>query len=349
VLSGGDDQDTLSGGVGDDDLDPGSHFNGIDDVGDGSDTVDGGAGSDTVEYLSRNHPVVADLSGGSTATTNNGEAGEHDSLVNLENITGGDAGDTLIGNGADNVINDGGGAGDNVSGLGGNDTIDTQDDAVDTAACGDGADTLWADSVADGWDVNDAVAADCEIVNGTNTGGGTGGGGTGGGGTGGGGTGGTGGTTGGGTTGGGTTGGGTGTGGGIDNPPPPQPTYTFGAFIASIQSSPKANKVYGSVTIAKDGAKLEVDVYYGKPSKKTLVGKATKKGLKTGNVPFQVSLNKKASKAAAKTKKGVKMTVKVTITPASGKAFVKTFKVTVKKGKAHACFRVARVRAHAAC
>jgi hypothetical protein len=43
------------------------------------------------------------------------------------------------------------------------------------------------------------------------------------------------------------------------------------------------------------------------------------------------------------------MTVKVTITPPNGKAFVKKFKVTVKKGKAGACFRIARVRAHAAC
>jgi hypothetical protein len=348
LIRGYDGQDSLNGGTGNDDVYPGDHFDATGFVSDGPDSVNGGDGTDTVEYGDRNHPVTVDLSGGSAPTTNNGEANEHDSLANLENINSSSAGDTLTGSAADNVIDDGGGVGDNISALGGNDTIYMEDEALDAASCGDGTDTIDADSIAFGDLVNDTVGADCEIVNGTNGGGGTGGGtGTGGGATGGTGTGG--GATGGTVTGGGGTGGTVTDPGGTNNTTPQQPTYKLGAFVAPIQSSPKANKILGSVTIAADGAKLEVNVYYGKPSKKTLVGKATKKGLKTGAVPFQVSLNKKGSKAAAKTKKGVKMTVKVTITPASGKAFVKTFKVTVKKGKAPACFRVARVRAHAAC
>jgi hypothetical protein len=137
-------------------------------------------------------------------------------------------------------------------------------------------------------------------------------------------------------------------------PPPPvtpvaPPVFTVGAFVASLQQSPKANKVFGSVTIAADNSALQVEVFNGKPSKKTLAGKIVKKGLKKGASAFTVNLNKKAAKAAAKNKKGVKMTVKVTITPPSGKAFVKTVKVTVKKGKTPACFRIARVRARAAC
>jgi hypothetical protein len=130
---------------------------------------------------------------------------------------------------------------------------------------------------------------------------------------------------------------------------PPPVVFTVGAFVSRLQLSPKANKVFGSATIATDGSNLLVEVFNGKPSKKTLAGKLSKKALKKGVVPFTVSLNKKASKAAAKKKKGIRMTVRVTITPPSGKAFVKTFKVTVKKGKTPACFRTASVRAQAAC
>ena len=130
---------------------------------------------------------------------------------------------------------------------------------------------------------------------------------------------------------------------------PPPIVFTNDAFVGSPQQSPKANKVVGSATVASDGSKVLVEVFNGKPSKLALVGKATKTGVKKGNVPFTVTLSKKASKAAAKKKKGVKMTVRVTITPPSGKAFVKTFKVTVKNGKARSCFRAARVPAHIAC
>jgi len=91
-------------------------------------------------------------------------------------------------------------------------------------------------------------------------------------------------------------------------------------------------------------------LYNGKLAKVTVVGKLVKKGLKKGTYPFTVKLNKKAAKLARKKgKKGLKLTVKVTIKPPTGSATKKQYKVTVRKGKASACFRIARARAHAAC
>jgi hypothetical protein len=133
--------------------------------------------------------------------------------------------------------------------------------------------------------------------------------------------------------------------------PPPPVVITAGAFLAKTQLSPKADTVTGSASIPADGSNLEVDLLYnGKLAKVTVVGKLVKKSLKKGVVPFTVKLNKKAAKLARKKgKKGLKLTVKVTIKPPTGGATVKQFKVIVKRGKAPACFRIAGVRAHAAC
>jgi hypothetical protein len=332
-LIGGDNGDTLNGGNGDDEIDPGTHYTGPTPGSDGDDAIDGGAGTDWLDYFDRTAPLTINLSGsgdGSTSTSNNGQLGEHDSIKNIENVNAGEGADTITGNSLSNTVYDGGGPGDNISTLGGDDEIDARDNQVDSADCGDGNDRAYVDVAGQfSGSVSDNVAG-CEAINSdyvppqpvnntppptTNT-----------------------------------TPPVTNTTPPVTNTTPPAPTYTNGAFVALLQQSPKANKVFGSATVASDGSSLLVEVFNGKPSKKTLAGKVSKKDLKAGTVPFTVSLNKKASKAALRKKKGIKMTVRVTIKPASGKAFVKTFKVTVKKGKAPAaCFRVASVRAHAAC
>jgi hypothetical protein len=375
--------DHLNGDSGDDDIQATSQA-------DGADFYDGGSGlevdGDSISYSDRFFNALRiDLTGATTS----GDSGESDALANFENASAGATGtiigtdgpnrifgsgqqDTITGGGGDDDIN-GGSGNDNIDAGAGNDSIDggNNNDTIhggggdDTIDGGDGADSVFGDAGNDDLFMEDTVVdtaidcgtdtdtaelddfdpapSGCETVfrpSGTTGGGG----GTGGGGD----TGGTGGT-------GGTVGTvGTGATGGSTNPPanntPPPIVFTNGAFVSSLQQSLKANKVVGSATIASDGSKLLVEVFNGKPSKKTRVGKASKTGLKKGSTSFAVTLSKKASKAALKKKKkGLKMTVRVTITPPSGKAFVKTFKVTVKKGKPSACFRAARVPAHIAC
>jgi hypothetical protein len=268
---------------------------------------------------------------GSAATTANGQSGENDCFMIIETSNAGDGADTVTGNSLANVVYDYGGAGDTVNTLGGDDEVDTRDNLVDSVNCGDGNDRAFTD-VAGAFSATatDSVTG-CETLNsdytppvdptppatGTTTG---------------------------------------------TTPPPPPPTLpasttpppvviTAGAFVAKTQLSPKADTVSGSANIPADGSSLNVQLLYsGKLAKLTVVGKLTKTGLKKGTVPFKVKLSKKAAKLARKKgKKGLKLTVKVTIKPPAGSATVKTFKVTVKKGKAPACFRMAAVRAHAAC
>ncbi len=115
-LWGGGDDDTLSGGSGDDYL-YGEAGNDILSGGDGADflsggagadSIDGGAGSDTVSFAGSSAGVVASLA---TGTGSAGDAAG-DTYVNVENLTGGDGNDTLVGNGTDNVLD--GGAGDDL-------------------------------------------------------------------------------------------------------------------------------------------------------------------------------------------------------------------------------------------
>ena len=91
-ISGGDGDDTLKGGLGDD-------------------TLDGGAGSDTADYSDKTDAVTVALNGATPVNVTSGA--ETDSIVNIENINGGSAGDTLTGDGNANTLN----------GNGGNDTI----------------------------------------------------------------------------------------------------------------------------------------------------------------------------------------------------------------------------------
>jgi Ca2+-binding RTX toxin-like protein len=110
VLIGGAGNDWVDGGTGDDLFIGGS--------GPGNDTYIGGDGIDTVKYTSAINPVLVDLAMGTAF----GVDIDHDILLNIENIIGGQAGDSLIGDAGNNVI----------EGYTGNDTIDGGD-GIDTA------------------------------------------------------------------------------------------------------------------------------------------------------------------------------------------------------------------------
>lgn len=121
LLSGGPGVDTLDGAQGADTLDGGA----------GNDVLEGSLGSDTVTYAGRTTPVVVTLGDG---IANDGEvaAAETDTLTNIENATGGDAGDTLTGSAATNVLAGGPGA----------DTLDGGTGVIaDTLDGGTGTDT----------------------------------------------------------------------------------------------------------------------------------------------------------------------------------------------------------------
>ncbi len=100
----------LSGGDGDDLL-----------VGrEGKDTIDGGVGSDTALYREKADLVVVTLDAANPVTVKVGGVDE-DSIVNVENIEGGSAADTLTGDGLNNSFLGGGGK-DVLDGGAGSDT-----------------------------------------------------------------------------------------------------------------------------------------------------------------------------------------------------------------------------------
>ncbi len=86
---GGDDK--LIGGVGDDLLEGGA----------GADNINGGAGIDTLSYASSAEGVIVDLARG---VASGGDA-EGDNFSNVENISGSQVGDVLIGDAGNNVMN----------------------------------------------------------------------------------------------------------------------------------------------------------------------------------------------------------------------------------------------------
>jgi hypothetical protein len=91
------------------------------DGGADGDIIDGNVGSDTISYASRSAAVTVTLAGGA----DDGEAGENDSLFNVENAVGGSGSDQLTGDADTNVLR-GGNGGDTLNGgLGLNtDTLD---------------------------------------------------------------------------------------------------------------------------------------------------------------------------------------------------------------------------------
>lgn len=175
LLDGGDDNDTLIGGVGDDLLLGGAGNDNL--LGEpGGDILDGGLGADDLrgnvgaapdaafdlaDYSDRVAPVAATLD----ARRNDGEAGEGDMIFSdVEDIDGGAAGDTLVGDDQPNYLSgfdgddhiDGAGGQDILDGGNGDDVISARDGSPDDILCGAGTDTVVADA-------NDSLAG-CESV-----------------------------------------------------------------------------------------------------------------------------------------------------------------------------------------
>ena len=88
----------------------------------GADFLDGGSGIDTVSYAHATSSVRASLAAGVAGFVASGDA-SGDTFANVENITGSDWDDTLIGDNAANIVA-GGGGDDVLEGLGGADTLD---------------------------------------------------------------------------------------------------------------------------------------------------------------------------------------------------------------------------------
>ena len=104
----------------------------------GNDTLDGGSGNDTASYANLSTKVVVNLH--LLGSAQNTRAGGVDTLVSIENVTGGSAGDFLFGSLANNTL-DGGAGADTMNGGYGDDTF-IVDNASDIA-------TEWQDAGTD--------------------------------------------------------------------------------------------------------------------------------------------------------------------------------------------------------
>jgi Ca2+-binding RTX toxin-like protein len=120
-------------GSGFDDHLTGDANNNVLDGGAGNDTLDGGAGSDTASYADAGGGVAVDL--GIQGSAQNTGAGGSDTLISIENLTGGAYTDVLTGDGNANVL-DGGAGDDSLYGGAGDDTITggKGDDSIDGGA-----------------------------------------------------------------------------------------------------------------------------------------------------------------------------------------------------------------------
>lgn len=107
-ITGSDGDDTIDSGAGDDTLSGGI----------GADVLDGGEGVDLADYSGSDAGVSIDLTDGTGA----GGDAEGDTLRNIEDLTGSDHADTLLGSAQDNTIDSGQGD-DMVAGLAGDDTL----------------------------------------------------------------------------------------------------------------------------------------------------------------------------------------------------------------------------------
>jgi Ca2+-binding RTX toxin-like protein len=125
-LFGGVDNDFLFGGVGADYL-YGENGNDWLTGGQGADSLDGGTGSDWAAYEDSDATVFVSLATGRGF----GGTAEHDTLTNIENLSGSRFGDLLVGNDQNNQL----------YGLGDNDTL-WGGDGGDHLYGGDGDDTL---------------------------------------------------------------------------------------------------------------------------------------------------------------------------------------------------------------
>ena len=167
-LDGRDGDDQLVGGSGDDLL-LGGNDNDTLDGGDGADLLDGGNDHDTVTYDTRTAAITVTLDSGGA---NDGEDGEGDEVVSVEDVVGSQGPNVLVGNnksnrfwGSDTADDElyGGGAADVLRGLGGDDLLvgDSGDDILDggedddTLDGGTGNDTLDGRNGADFYDGGD--------------------------------------------------------------------------------------------------------------------------------------------------------------------------------------------------
>ena len=141
-LSGGGGADQLYGDNGDDRLKGGG----------GADTLHGGNGTDTADYTYSTAAVVVSLATGSGSA---GDA-EGDDLISIENLTGSDYNDVLMGHDGANLLEGGDGA-DSLKGAGGADTLrggagnDVLDGGLgsDTMVGGVGDDTYYVNGSSD--------------------------------------------------------------------------------------------------------------------------------------------------------------------------------------------------------
>jgi Ca2+-binding RTX toxin-like protein len=183
VVLGLDGADTLTGGAGDDDVE-GGVGNDVIDGGAGDDDVDGGAGADDLHGgsgIDSAFPVgtgnpAPDVRGTLDDSADDGGPGEADNVhSDVENLDGGsfaatsgapsDGLVTLVGSAASNSLSVSsgrgildGGAGNDVLGGGPlDDTITSRDGYADVVTCGEGADTVIADTF-------DTVSDSCENV-----------------------------------------------------------------------------------------------------------------------------------------------------------------------------------------
>ncbi len=99
--------------------------------------LDGGSGTNTVSYDAAASAVSVSLRAG---TASDGDGGT-DTLSNIQNVTGSpNSGDTIEGDGGNNVLNGGGGANDAVSYANAPSGVNV--DLGAGTASGDGSDTL---------------------------------------------------------------------------------------------------------------------------------------------------------------------------------------------------------------
>ena len=120
TVRGGDNNDALKGDAGNDDL-FGDDGNDTINGGANGDAIDGGGGVDTATYAEKSVGVSVTLNGATAATVMvNGVA--EDTIKNVENLTGGSAADSFLGDAFANVFS-GDAGNDSLSGLLGNDNV----------------------------------------------------------------------------------------------------------------------------------------------------------------------------------------------------------------------------------
>jgi hypothetical protein len=149
VLDGGGGRDELRGGLGSEVLMDGDSDTAGSTLDSRPDLIDGGGGTDELSYAARTAPVSVDLERGL-----GGRVAEQDVIRNVEDVTGGEGGDRLVGNDSANRI-DGGPGRDVLSGAGGDDAFLR---GHGRTSCGSGEDAIRVPRS------SDFLARDCEEV-----------------------------------------------------------------------------------------------------------------------------------------------------------------------------------------